>query len=67
MYINVNCKFNDRGAWCKHKLVKRSLFGFGARCCILFPDNLLGKCELQEKCMKPIAPPPPPLPRKVRV
>lgn len=33
MVIKVNCKYNDQGAWCTNKNVKRSLFGLGARCC----------------------------------
>jgi hypothetical protein len=57
--IRINCKYNDQGAWCFNKEVKRSLFGFGARCCIIYP-NYTGKCEHQIKYPKPIAPPPPP-------
>ena len=50
--VKVNCKSNDRGAWCKDKRIKRSLFGIGARCCILY-NNQVSKCEFQEKYKKP--------------
>ncbi len=59
MMININCKQNDQGAWCKDKRIKRSLFGFGARCCVIF-SNWAGDCEYQDKVPKPIAPPPSP-------
>lgn len=36
MRVNVNCKKNVDGPWCKDERVKRSLFGFGARCCPVF-------------------------------
>ena len=58
MMTKINCKQNDRGAWCKDKRIKRSLLGLGARCCVLYP-NWTG-CEYQEKYPKPVAPPPPP-------
>ena len=51
MYINVNCKQNDSGAWCKDKRVKRSLFGLGARCCVVYNGGI---CKFQEKYEKPI-------------
>ena len=33
MYVKVNCIYNDKGAWCTNKNVKRSLLGLGARVC----------------------------------
>ena len=33
MIVKINCIHNDEGAWCENKHVKRSLWGFGARCC----------------------------------
>jgi len=43
MLLKINCKFNDSGAWCRCKQVKRSLKGFGARCCMEYSDNPI-KC-----------------------
>ena len=52
MGINVNCIYTDKGAWCKNKKIKRSLFGFGARCCINYPyDNK--ECPYRIKYEKP--------------
>jgi hypothetical protein len=31
MTIKINCKYNDNGAWCTNKKIKRPLFGLGAR------------------------------------
>lgn len=54
MNLKVNCKFNDTNVWCKHKIIKRSFFGIGARCCIEYSDNPI-KCELKEdKIKRPI-------------
>lgn len=59
MGIKINCKSNDQGSWCKDKRIKKSLWGFGARCCVLFP-GLNGKtCEYQVKYIKPSPPPSP--------
>lgn len=57
--IRINCQHNDRGAWCKHKKIKRSLFGIGARCCIEFSYP-------KEKCKyhKPFVRPAPPFPQQ---
>ena len=66
MNININCIYNDRGVWCINKNVKRSLFGFGARCCILYDnpyhpwDNI---CKYQVKWKKSSIVPPCPPPR----
>jgi hypothetical protein len=55
MLIKINCIYNNRGAWCVNKNIKRSLFGIGARCCIEYPyKNDI--CPYQKKYKKP--PPP---------
>lgn len=57
MGIKINCVYNDKGAWCKHTHIKRSLWGIGARCCSVFNGEL---CSLQEEIPKPRSTPPPP-------
>ena len=53
MNLRVNCICNDRGAWCKNKNIKRSLFGLGARCCIDYPDHIfVGMCKYREPSNK---------------
>ncbi len=55
MGIKINCVYNDKGAWCKNKNIKRSLWGMGARCCSVFngePFNSLS-CSLKEEVPKP--------------
>lgn len=52
----VNCIYNDQGAWCTNKCVKRSLFGIGARCCSEYPYRT-GKCGV--KVEHPRKPEPP--------
>lgn len=54
MILKINCKHNNKGAWCTNKNIKRSLFGLGARCCIEHND---GVCELKEKFKKGAPPP----------
>jgi len=44
MRKKINCIHNEKGAWCKNKNVKRSIFGFGARVCCEFNWK---KCELR--------------------
>lgn len=44
--ITVNCQHNEDGAWCRHPAVKRSLFGFGARCCVEYPRRVQ-PCEFR--------------------
>ena len=61
MKVKINCKHNDGGAWCKCQHVKRSLFGLGARMCLVFNNKL---CKFQEEFPKPKAPPPPPKPNE---
>jgi hypothetical protein len=46
----INCVKNNNGAWCKDKRVKRSLFGIGARCCLIYDGY---KCPYQEMYIKP--------------
>jgi len=58
MKVNVNCKHNEKGAWCKNKSVKRSLFGIGARCCVKF-GSCSAHCDHVEEYIKPSSPPPP--------
>ena len=64
MGINVNCKFNDQGAWCTNKLIKRSLLGLGARCCVDYPYST--GCEIREPHLRPNPSPPRP-PQKLNV
>ena len=52
MTIKINCKYNDDAAWCKHKEIKRSLWGFGARLCVLYPPKNISECEYQEYKIK---------------
>lgn len=61
MQKKVNCKYNDRGAWCTNKNIKRSLFGIGARCCVEFSGNK-GQCDLKE--IRTLKAKPPPSPKK---
>lgn len=56
MPVSVNCQHNDGGAWCKNKLVKRSLFGIGARCCVEYPPS-------RAMCAFKLQWPRPPMPR----
>ena len=59
MNIKINCIYNDQGAWCKNITIKRSLFGLGARCCVIYPDwNSV--CKHQKKYPKPTQIPPAP-------
>lgn len=58
--INVNCTYNDKGAWCTNKNIKRSLLGLGARCCKEFNGNVCTlKCEYKRPPEPPRAPKPP--------
>lgn len=60
MQRKINCKYNEKGAWCTNENIKRSLFGIGARCCTEFNDK---KCELKE--IRTLKGNPPPRPTKV--
>lgn len=54
MILKVNCKYNDDGAWCTNKNIKRSLFGIGARMCRVVDGK---SCEFKEpKTKKPNLP-----------
>lgn len=61
VYGNINCVWNDRGAWCKNKNIKRSLFGFGVRSCIEYPPLNDYCCGLKIEHKKPniVLPKPP--------
>lgn len=54
---SVNCKWNDQGAWCRNRKVKRSMFGIGARCCIEYNEDK--SCKFKELFPKPENRPPP--------
>jgi len=54
MNIRINCIDNDSGVWCVNENIKRSLFGLGARMCLVAEGR---KCEFQEKHPKPGPPP----------
>jgi hypothetical protein len=54
MMQRVNCVSNEQGAWCRDARIKRSLFGIGARCCLVFEGK---PCEYQQEHLRPAAPP----------
>lgn len=57
MFKNINCVWADNpGGYCKNKLIKRSLFGIGARCCVKYYDDNK-KCKYLSPHVKPIQPP----------
>jgi hypothetical protein len=49
--VRINCVYNDQGAWCKNKKIKRSIFGIGARVCLDFEKE--GICNIREKYIRP--------------
>lgn len=53
MKLNLNCIYNDKGDWCTNKNIKRSLFGLGARYCIVFPCFDTDACQCSKKYPKP--------------
>lgn len=61
MQKKINCKYNDSGAWCTNKNIKRSLFGIGARCCVEFSGEQF-QCDLKE--IRTLKAKPPPIPKK---
>ena len=52
-YVNINCKQNDKGVWCKDKRVRRSLCGIGARMCIEFEGK---ECPYVDRYSRPQMP-----------
>ncbi len=56
MQMQIDCQWNNQSAWCTNKKVKRSLFGLGARCCIMFDSDKV--CSFYKATPSPIAPPP---------
>lgn len=50
MLKKIDCVYNDSGAWCKNKLIKKSLCGIGTRVCLVFGGKI---CLLQEKRVVP--------------
>ncbi len=65
--IRINCTYNERGAWCNNRNMKRSLFGLGARCCLLYPGLNGERCREQVKYPRPQFPPPAPKPRSAGI
>lgn len=59
--IKVDCKSNDGGAWCKDGRVKRSLLGFGARCCMEYGKSVFS-CKFRDPRSRPVMAPPAPCP-----
>ena len=55
MILKINCEYNDDGAWCTNKKVRRSLFGLGSRCCSEYNDK---KCDKKITISKSTSPPP---------
>jgi hypothetical protein len=49
MRVKVNCLYNNNGAWCRNKSVKRSFWGLGARLCSEYPQYKNG-CMVMKKC-----------------
>ena len=60
----INCRWNDLGAWCKNKRIKRSLFGVGSRCCIEYDGIEI--CEFKEPFPIPKPSPPPFIPSNTK-
>jgi len=55
MMKNINCRWaKNPGGYCKNKLIKRSLFGFGARCCVKYWDDSR-ECVHQRKFDSPLS------------
>lgn len=61
MNVNINCIYNDQGAWCTNKNVRRcGIFGIGARCCTIYPGFNGKICIHKIEHKRPLAPPKPP-------
>lgn len=66
MPYKVCCVYNDRGAWCTNREIKKAFFGFGARCCSEYPPMYGTPCSMKIVPQRPtVLPPPPPRPQKV--
>lgn len=67
--IKVYCTKWSKNGRCSDVRIKRSLFGIGARLCVLDNVNSIfgGSCEYREDVPKPKAPPPPPKPPAKRI
>jgi len=52
MTIKIDCKFNNLGAWCKCKQVKRKWYEMGGRGCIEYPYQT-NKCVYKESTLRP--------------
>lgn len=50
---NICCKKNEGGTWCKDERTKRSLFGLGARLCLISQGR---ECPYQDKYERPKPP-----------
>jgi hypothetical protein len=53
MNIKNPCIHSDNDAWCKNKNIKRSLFGIGARCCVVYTQINKSNCKYYEAMPKP--------------
>lgn len=51
--VKVSCIYNYGVTRCKNKNIKRNLWRFGARCCLLY-DNLF--CRYQVKSLRSVPP-----------
>lgn len=49
----TNCIHADQDVWCKNKNIKKSLWGFGARCCIEAGYSHPRACEFKETNKRP--------------
>ena len=52
MTVKINCEFNNLGAWCKCKQVKRKWYEIGGRGCIEYPYQII-KCPYKKDKPKP--------------
>ena len=64
MHGKVNCIHNNQGAWCTCTEVKRSLWGLGVRCCVMYPPLNGAACANQRETKRPAMAPPPQLNRQ---
>jgi len=45
MILKINCRYNNDDAWCTNEKVKRSFWGAGPRCCLVYNNK---KCEFND-------------------